>query len=495
MGNQAIGRLKQIQTATRNFLSEKDLEADSRARPSRLRRAAHFWLLVVKSFQRNRCPVRASALAYSSLLALVPMMAVAIGVATSLLQNQGQDAVGKMIDQMVVNVAPALGLQNSTDANQATDRRHEFVGQITDSIGRIHSGALGATGMVALLFVAISMLVRIEETFNDIWGITRGRSWVARVVQYWATITLAPILLVVVVGLTSGPQLNAVHRYLDGLPLGAGALVSFLFRFLPFLLLSLAFGLFYQLMPNTRVRWQAALAGGVVAGCLWQLNNQVGVLYVSSVVKNSKIYGSLGIIPVFMVGLYFCWLILLFGAQVAYAFQNREAYLQEKQAEGVNQKGREFVALRLMTQLAHHFRHGEKPPAVEQLSASLGVPTRLVTQLLNALLQAQLVIEVSDRETGYAPARPLDRITAQDVLQALRAGAGSEPATREDDARLLVRSEFDRIGLAESAVASQLTLEALASREPSVESPAPPPTKPASTNPRSSAASTCRTVA
>ena len=469
MGIQAIRKLKELQTAARNFLSEKDLEAESGARPSKLRRAAHFWLRVVKSFQHNRCPVRASALAYSSLLALVPMMAVVIGVATSLLQKQGEDAVGKMIDQLVVNVAPALGLQNSPDAAQATERRHEVVRQITDSIGRIHSGALGATGIVALLFVAISMLVRIEETFNDIWGITRGRSWVARVIQYWATLTLGPILLIVVVGLTSGPQLNAVHAYLAGLPLGAGVLLSFLFRFLPFLLLSLAFGLFYQLMPNTRVRWQAALTGGMVAGFLWQLNNQVGVLYVSSVVKNSQIYGSLGIIPVFMVGLYFCWLILLFGAQVAYAFQNRAAYLQEKLAEGVNQKGREFVALRLMTQLASHFRRGEKPPSVEQLSAALGVPTRLVTQLLNALLQARLLVEVVDLETGFAPARSLDRISAQDVLQALRAGAGSEPATREDDARSVVRGEFDRIALAESSVASTVTLEQLTNRESKAE--------------------------
>ncbi len=465
MGNQALGKLKQLQTATQDFLEEKDLGTESQAPASRLRRTAHFWLLVWKTFTRNRCPVRASALAYSSLLALVPMMAVAIGVASSLLQSKGEDAVGKMIDQLVVNVAPALGLQNSSDAAQASTRRHEVVTQITDSIGRINSGALGVTGIVALLSVAISMLVRIEDTFNDIWGITRGRSWMARIVQYWATLTLGPLLLIVVIGLTSGPQFGAVQKYLYALPMGAGALVSFLFRLLPLVLLTLAFALFYQLMPNTRVQWRAALIGGVVSGCLWQLNNQVGVLYVSSVVKNSKIYGSLGIIPVFMVGLYFCWLILLFGAQVAYAFQNREAYLQEKQAEGVNQKGREFVALRIMTELARQFRCGEKPPSVNQLSTALAVPTRLVTQLLNALLQARLVVEVADRETGYAPARPLKQITAQDILQALRAGQGFEPVTREDAVRVKVRGEFNRIAQAESATASLVTLEELAAQE------------------------------
>ena len=98
-------------------------------------------------------------------------------------------------------------------------------------------------------------------------------------------------------------------------------------------------------MPNTKVHWRAALAGGLAGGMLFHLNNVVSVLYVSRVVSNSKIYGSLGLVPVFMIGLYFSWLILLFGAQVAYAFQNRATYLEEKQVENINQRGREFVAL------------------------------------------------------------------------------------------------------------------------------------------------------
>src|SRR5208282_4677745 len=124
---------------------------------------------------------------------------------------------------------------------------------------------------------------------------------------------------------------------------------SLIFEFLPLVVLWLAFALLYQLVPNTKVNFSAALAGGIVAGSLWHLNNVFGFLYASRVVANSRIYGSLGLIPVFMIGLYFSWAILLFGAQIAYAFQNRQAYLQDKLAENVNQRGREFIALRLMT--------------------------------------------------------------------------------------------------------------------------------------------------
>src|SRR5215470_621299 len=128
-----------------------------------------------------------------------------------------------------------------------------------------------------------------------------------------------------------------------------------IFQFLPVVVLCLTFALFYMLMPNTKVQWKAALVGGAVAGLLLYANNLVSVLYVSRVVSNSKIYGSLGLVPVFMIGLYFSWLILLFGGQVAYAFQNRATYLEEKQVESINQRGREFVALRLMTMVGQRY--------------------------------------------------------------------------------------------------------------------------------------------
>ena len=106
-----------------------------------------------------------------------------------------------------------------------------------------------------------------------------------------------------------------------------------------------------MLMPNTKVRWKAAAVGGLIGGILFHLNNMASVLYVSRIVSNSKVYGGLALIPVFMIGLYVGWLILLFGAQIAYAFQNRKTYMEQREVESVNQRGCEFVALRLMTSI------------------------------------------------------------------------------------------------------------------------------------------------
>lgn len=445
---------------------------------SRWRQSLNFWVMVYRNFTRNRCPVRASALAYASLLALVPMLAVVLSVSSSLLKSQGEKQIEVFIEKIVAGVTPDADIameENDVEvldpASAAMDKddrsvraRREVARRIYEFVGNIRSGALGVTGMVVLLSVAISMLSRIEDTFNDIWGVTRGRSWFSRIVLYWAAVTLGPVLVIVTVGLTSGPHLDRVRVFISSLHWSAEAVVLLGMRCLPFFILSLGFGLFYHLMPNTKVHWRAALAGGVVGGCLWQLNNQFSVFYISRVVTNSKIYGSLGMVPVVMVGLYFSWIILLLGAQVAYAFQNRRSYLQEKLAEGIHERGREFAALRLMTYIGSRHQSGARPATGLELASALGIPSRLAGQILNLLVQTRLLLEVAGTETSYAPARPLDQITAFDVIDSIRSGRGAGLATIDDTERTVVRAEFERITRAERQQAESTTLLELVRR-------------------------------
>lgn len=581
-------KLKHLREATLAFFHETGIGREDDAKRPLLLRFAHFWLLVGKSFVRNRCPVRASALAYTTLLALIPLLAVCVSIGTSFLQQQGKQPVEEMIRGLVRNVAPMLDLEVKSSTAGSENNLDKVVANINEFIGKVNTGTVGLTGTIALVFVAIGLLRTIEATFNDIWGITHGRGWVASIIQYWATITLGPVVLLLVLGLQTGPHFVKTKRILglslltgrdikepevllgqlldssanakpvakfirDGLEenkneafaqaarrfergrtdpkdlrktlaeslngllegrafyntnLFAGVKLrneterllarnpkghdldllnrrlledafpeaierkswewvgSTGFYLLPFVLLSLAFGAFYQLMPNTRVQPAAALVGGIVGGTLWQLNNKLSVLYVSKAAGYSQIYSGLAVIPLFLVGMYFSWLILLFGAQVAYAYQNRQSYLQEKQAEGVNQRGREFVALRVMTLIAQCFLRGEKPPGVNAIASTLSVPSRLVSRIMQPLLEAKLIVEVMDREVLYSPARPLNQITAHDVLQALRTGQGMELETRDDALRQRVRGEFELIAQAERGAGEAVTLETLAKTEP-----------------------------
>ena len=138
--------------------------------------------------------------------------------------------------------------------------------------------------------------------------------------------------------------------------------------------------------------------------------------------------------------------------------------MQEKLVENVNQRGREFIALRMMTLVGQHFQHGEPAATLQQISAALGIPTKLVQQVLQPLLAARLVTEIAGAEPAYLPARPLDAINAHHVLRAIRAGSGQEVATRDEPARAEVLGEFAKIEEAERAAAARVTLLALVNR-------------------------------
>lgn len=479
MASDTVGKLKRLQAEAQEALDDAALARRQEHEQTRLQRFLHFWALVSRSFIRNRCPVRAAALAYASLLALVPMLAVVIGITSSFLKSQGERPIEQFVARLVESVTPAAksppftspveaapGSENDTAAQTrlVEETRARIAQQIMGFVSNIRGGALSTTGVVALLAVVLLMLARIEDTFNDIWGVTRGRPWHLRVVQYWFAISLGPLLLISAAALTSGPYLGWVRDFVSRFGVVGEAAAKTGMALLPYVLLSVAFGLLYLLMPNTRVQWRAAAVGGVVAGVAWQLNQEFSVFYVSRVISNTNIYGSLGAVPVFMIGLYVSWVLLLFGAQVAYAFQNRRAYLQERQVELVNQRSREFVALRVLTQIGLRFERGEPPPTLSRLSEEVGIPSRLANQVLSALQAAGLVLEVNGAEAAYMPARPLTQITAADALRALRVETGRDLATRPDPARAVVQREFERIHAAERAAAEQTTMQDLVQR-------------------------------
>ena len=236
------------------------------------------------------------------------------------------------------------------------------------------------------------------------------------------------------------------------------------FHVLPIAFLSFMLGCFYKLTPNTKVEFSAAMIGGLCAAAAWHVYNQLGFVLLARALNASKYYGGLALVVLVMGGLYILWLILLFGAQIAYAYQNRAAYLQDRLAENVNQRGREFVALRIMTCLGRRFQHGQPSATVPEISAELGVPSRLTQSILRTLATTRLVAEAAGAEAAFLPARPLETINAYDVLLAMRTGTGQELHMSELPELAEIYGEFARIEQAERNAAAGVTLFALANR-------------------------------
>lgn len=462
-----------------------------------------FWVHVFREFWRNRCQVRAAGLAYTTLLALVPLLAVSISVASLLFdvsRPENRQKLNEGLDYVVRYVAPSLGLEDAPpeasggaarkgtphpvgggDATAGTTtkgsaRRAEVANNILAYVSNINFATIGMTAAAGLIFVAISLLRTIEAALNDIWGVSQGRGWFQSIVLYWAAITLGPLLLVVV---KSFGYVQAFGSVASRLNQGLGHFVLQVSGVAPLVLLTFTFASLYRLMPNTPVRWSASLVGAGVAASLWWLNNQAANLYNSRVVMYSNIYGSLGILPLFLAGLYLSWLILLLGAQTAYVFQHRQGYLEERRADQIDQTGRELAALRIMSEIGRCFRAGHPGPDMDRLAAGLGIPLRLTRRVVDALRARGLVHEVTPvvvhrrglvrkvaDEVRYAPARPLDHITLAEVWQAVRGRPGGNLVTPDEPLAQAARAELEALVGAAEARGRAVTLAELIQQVP-----------------------------
>jgi len=375
--------------------------------------------LVAKGFYDDKCFLRASGLAFTTVLSLVPLLAFAFSV----LKGFG---VEEMVRDEVLEYV-AVGQED------LEVRLKEYIDSMADYVTRTKVTALGGLSLVFLLYTAVKVLGTIEDSFNDIWGVSEGRRWLRKFADYTSVIIIGPVLLATAI---------AIRAYLSANPLaGEGVTLTagrYLLRFLawlgPYALTIVAFAVLYAFMPNTRVGPAPALIGGLVAGLLWQGAFWVYTNFQVVVARYNAIYGSFAAVPIFLVWLYVSWVITLFAAEVAFAYEHVETYRQRRERFEPSARARELVALRVFLEVAKAFHEGAPPPDADRLSENSGIPVRAVNETAAVLVEEGLLSRVeSGKEVSFQPGRDICVVTAGDVVRAVR-GHGEEFQAPEGDA-------------------------------------------------------------
>jgi len=413
------------------------------------------WLRALRDFFAHRGPVRAASLSYTSLLALVPLLALVLSISKGVLRTQDPQVLMHAIDRFLAYAVPQL---QYLSADQADSARQDAQARIQEAISRIDAGALGALGAITLVTVGISLLSAIEHAFNDIWGVPRGRPLSRRIVYYWAGVTLGPVFLFLALGITGSNSVAAVLGHLPG-----GLITRVFWRLLPVVILSTGLTLLYWTMPNTHVPARAAAIGGVTAGVLLQLNNVSSTLYFSQVLHYSKVYGGIGAIPVMMVGLYLSWLIVLYGAEVGHADASPPIEAAPF-PDGDAQRSR--VALEIARVVTGEYLAGRGGLSQMELAERLRFPDAWVGGALAMLCDAGLFVEAAcdgaDTElTRFLPAKPPSQIALLDVIAAVRRPSQAGPDVGEPTPQ--VADFLARLGAAERSQLGHVTLETFAS--------------------------------
>ncbi len=375
--------------------------------------------LVIEGLTRNKCAVWTTSLSYTTLLSLVPLLAVMFYI----FQIFGgvETITGSRLfeDYVLKNLTVGAGEQVTLYLKAFSKK--------------IHMGALGGAGIVFLILTVVSLVTTIEKAFNNIWGVQKVRPLFVRISTYWSIVTIGPLLVALSLSLTTTFKHDVLLKKIAHIQ-WLNETVIFI---LPFILSSLALFLLYLFMPNTKVKIRSALIGGIIAGCLWEGSKGLFTYSTIHILSYNKVYGTMAAFPVFLVWLYITWLIVLVGAEIAFADQHVKSYGKEKKVEGIHFAFKEYLALHLMRYLGKRFHDSKAPVSVEQVSTDMDMPVRLVSEVTYYLSEAGLLKEVSPEQETYQVAKPLEKITIQDVLNALRKrGVALEIARSEESSYL-----------------------------------------------------------
>lgn len=397
--------------------------------------------LVVRGFFSDGCMLRASALTFTTLLSLVPLLALMFSVLKGFgVQNELEPL---LLEQLAVGGGTA-------------------VSKIVEYINNTNVARLGTYGLIFLIATVLTLLSNIEKSFNSVWGVEETRPMLRRFTDYFSVVTIGPLLVVVAISMTStlkSQQLVLTLMEYDYV----GEALLFLFEVLPFMVMWLVFAGLYLFMPNVKVSPRAALVGGVFGGTLWQLSQWGYLGFQVGVARYNAIYGTMAALPILMVWIYLSWMIVLLGLEMTYATQNLRSIRQDLRGKRVNYASMEFIALTVLVFVSRRFYLGRPALGQEDLASQLDVPPRLLRTILDELSRLGFVVATAQEidGSGYQPARALEKIRLHDVIRGLAVDGTDYSHLRNNCERGVVAGLEETLQNAEREALAEMTLRDL----------------------------------
>jgi len=357
--------------------------------------------LVIRDLLGGMLTLRAMSLVYTSLLSIVPLVAVSFSV----LKGFG---VHNQVEPMLLELLAPLG-----------ERGGEITQRIIEFVDNTKAGVLGSMGLILLLFTVISLVQKIEHSFNYTWRVSEPRSFGQRFSDYLSAIFIGPILIFTAIGITASITGSTIIQQLVGVE-AIGVLVKILSRMVPYLLVIAAFAVIYIFVPNTKVKLKSALIGAAVAGVLWETTGWAFASFVVSSTKYTAIYSAFASLIIFMFWLYVSWVILLVGASIAFYHQHPECRNLGSLDASLSNRMKEKVALLLMSIIASNYYAKQAPLTAEALALRLNLNVTVLKPVIDHLMAAQFLVPTKGDKAGYLPGQPVDTLLVTDVIDAIR---------------------------------------------------------------------------
>lgn len=358
--------------------------------------------LLFRELMGGQLNLRAMSLVYTTLLSIVPLLAVSFSV----LKGFG---VHNKLEVVLYNLLTPLGPSGV-----------EITEKVISFVENVRVGVLGSIGLALLIYTVIALLQKIEAAFNFVWQIKNLRALSQRFSNYLSVILIGPVLIFSAVGFTAAVLNMEVAQRLAAIE-PFGTLMLFGSMLIPYVLVCLAFTLIYIFIPNTRVQFRAALIGGIIAGVIWKITGWGFAAFIATSSKYAAIYSSFAILILLLIWMYLSWLILLVGSQIAYFVQHPRYMTLHRDPVVLSNRMREQLALQIMYLVGYNYFHGKPAWNLDRLVEYLDLPGEPVHRVITVLVDAGYLIEIINEDTPvYLPLHDAETIRLIDVMTDIR---------------------------------------------------------------------------
>ena len=381
-------------------------------------------LLASRGFIRDNCQKTASVLTYFSLLNLVPVVAVAFAIAKGF-------GLEKLIEKQILQIADKANWQADI-TNQIIMFSHKLLEQAK-------GGLIAGIGVILLFWTVISILGKIEDSLNEIWEVKKSRTLVRKFSDYITMMVIGPVLFVIS---SSATVLVAsqVKIFVNRIALLGvfSKIILLLLNLLPYVSIWALLTMLYLIMPNTRIPLRSGILGGIAAGTITQIVQWIYIKFQIGAASYGALYGSFAALPLFLAWIQMSWMIVLFGAEIAYAHEHYETFGFHPDYSQISLSSKKLLVLRIFHLLTKKFSLGEKALSASQIANTLEIPVRLVRQLLHELSDVGLVVEIAKGikgEIAFQPGRTIENITVKIALDEYeKHGIVKIPENQSDEA-------------------------------------------------------------
>lgn len=363
--------------------------------------------------------LRAMGLVYTTLLSLVPLLALSFSV----LKGFG---VHNQLEPLLLNVMTPLG-----------EKGVELTAQILGFVDNVKVGVLGFTGLAILVYTVVSLMRKIEEAFNHTWRLHKGRTITEQFRDYLSVIMVGPILMFSAIGLSASIWRSEWLQSLSSIE-PFGTLISFLVQYSPTLLIILAFTFIYRFVPNTRVQFRSAFIGAVIAAILWQTASWGFATFIVKSGQQTAIYSVFASLFMFILWLYIGWLILLSGSNIAYYIQNPRAMLLAiDQGHQPSPQAQHMIATRILDEVQQRFAQQQSPADLLDLQKTLRTPTLLLEPILERLIHQGILHRDDQQPSHYLPTCAIEHCDLPDLQRLFWEGDAHQQQQTEQLAKTL----------------------------------------------------------